>query len=164
MRIAIVAPSCTLKREAAKAGQRVADRRGDCELLVHPQCFCRWHFAGSDEARLNALRDVMSDPDIDAVWFARGGYGSNRIAEAALQGLADAARPSSTWAIAMRASCSPAAQGRPGGRVGPDAAGHRARWRRGSGGAGARRGLSTATPKRASPSFGSRQWRSTSPF
>ena len=34
----------------------------------------------------------MADPSIDAVWFARGGYGSNRIAEAALADLPDAAR------------------------------------------------------------------------
>jgi muramoyltetrapeptide carboxypeptidase len=34
----------------------------------------------------------MADPGVDAVWFARGGYGSNRIAEAALDGLPAAAR------------------------------------------------------------------------
>ena len=34
----------------------------------------------------------MADPSVDAVWFARGGYGSNRIAEAALANLPDAAR------------------------------------------------------------------------
>ena len=33
--------------------------------------------------RLAALREVMADAGVDAVWFARGGYGSNRIAEAA---------------------------------------------------------------------------------
>jgi muramoyltetrapeptide carboxypeptidase len=35
---------------------------------------------------------VMANPDFDAVWFARGGYGSNRIAEAALADLPEAAR------------------------------------------------------------------------
>ena len=50
------------------------------------------HFAGPDEARLAALREVMADPSVDAVWFARGGYGSNRIAEAALADLPEAAR------------------------------------------------------------------------
>lgn len=34
----------------------------------------------------------MGDPAFDVIWFARGGYGSNRIAEAALLGLSDAAR------------------------------------------------------------------------
>src|SRR3954453_1794134 len=93
MRIAVVAPSCTLKREAAAAVEAIVAGRGDCELVIHPQCFLSdGHFAGPDEARLVAFREVMADPSFDAVWFARGGYGSNRIAEAALADLPDAAR------------------------------------------------------------------------
>lgn len=93
MKIAVVAPSCTLKREAATQVQALVDQRGDCELAIHPQCFLSGgHFAGPDEARLSALREVMADPSVDAVWFARGGYGSNRIAEAALADLPAAAR------------------------------------------------------------------------
>ena len=93
MRIAIVAPSCALKREAAERVEAIAAARGDCELFVHPQCFLSdGHFAGADELRLRALREVMADPDFDAVWFARGGYGSNRIAEAAAAGLPPASR------------------------------------------------------------------------
>ena len=93
MRIAVVAPSCTLKREAAEAVEAIVAERGDCELLIHPQCFLSdGHFAGPDEARLAALREVMADPAVDAVWFARGGYGSNRIAEAILADLPDPAR------------------------------------------------------------------------
>src|SRR5947209_3948339 len=92
MRIAVVAPSCTLKREAAAAVEAIVAGRGDCELVVHPQCFLSdGHFAGPDEARLAALREVMADPAFDAIWFARGGYGSNRIAEAALARLGPAA-------------------------------------------------------------------------
>ena len=93
MRIDVVAPSCPLKRDAADRLQAIVADRGDCELLIHPQCFLSdGHFAGSDEARLSALREVMADSSVDAVWFARGGYGSNRIAEAALAALPDAAR------------------------------------------------------------------------
>jgi muramoyltetrapeptide carboxypeptidase len=93
MKIAVVAPSNTLKREAAERVQAIADRRGDCELVFHPQCFLiDGHFAGADGERLAALREVMADPSVDALWFARGGYGSNRIAEAALAGLPQAAR------------------------------------------------------------------------
>ena len=93
MRIAVVAPSCTLKHEAAEAVQAIVAERGDCELVIHPQCFLAdGHFAGPDEARLGALREVMADASVDAVWFARGGYGSNRIAEAALADMPDAAR------------------------------------------------------------------------
>jgi muramoyltetrapeptide carboxypeptidase len=93
MKIAIVAPSCTLSRQAADRLQALVSERGDCEVSIHPQCFLSdGHFAGTDEQRLSALREVMADPAIDAVWFARGGYGSNRIAEAAMADLPDAAR------------------------------------------------------------------------
>jgi len=93
MRIAVVAPSCTLKREAAEAVQAIVAERGDCELVIHPQCFeSDGHFAGSDEMRLLALLEVMVDPSVNAVWFARGGYGSNRIAEAVLADLPATAR------------------------------------------------------------------------
>src|SRR3954465_12595820 len=93
MRIAVVAPSCPLKREAAERVEAIVAERGDCELAIHPQCFLsEGHFAGPDAARLAALREVMADPSVDAVWFARGGYGSNRIAEAALADLPDTAK------------------------------------------------------------------------
>ena len=93
MRIAVVAPSCPLKRQAADAVEAVVRARGDCELAIHPQCFLSdGHFAGPDAERLAALREVMADPEVDAIWFARGGYGSNRIAEAAAADLPDAAR------------------------------------------------------------------------
>jgi muramoyltetrapeptide carboxypeptidase len=93
MRIAVVAPSCPLKREAAERVSAIAADRGDCELVIHPQCFSTdGHFAGPDEERLAALREVMADAGVDAIWFARGGYGSNRIAEAALADLPNAAR------------------------------------------------------------------------
>jgi muramoyltetrapeptide carboxypeptidase len=91
-RIAVVAPSNTLSRDAAGRVTALAERRGDCKLQIHPQCFLvDGHFAGSDGERLDALREVMADPSVDAVWFARGGYGSNRIAAAALAELSPAA-------------------------------------------------------------------------
>lgn len=92
MRIAIVAPSNTLSQVAAERVAALCATRGDCDLMIHPQCFLSdGHFAGSDEQRLAALREVMADPSVDAVWFARGGYGSNRIAEAAAVDLPGAA-------------------------------------------------------------------------
>jgi muramoyltetrapeptide carboxypeptidase len=93
MKIAVVAPSCTLKVETAEVVTAIAAVRGDVELFIHPQCFLsEGHFAGPDTARLAALRDVMADESVDAVWFARGGYGSNRIAEAAAADLSPQAR------------------------------------------------------------------------
>ena len=93
MKIAVVAPSCTLRPEAAEAVTAIAAARGDAELIIHSQCFLNdGHFAGPDGARLAALREVMADESVDAIWFARGGYGSNRIAEAAVANLPPAAR------------------------------------------------------------------------
>ena len=93
MKIAVVAPSCSLRPEAAAAVETIVAGRGDAEIVFHRQCFASaGHFAGPDGERLAALREVMEDPTIDAVWFARGGYGSNRIAEAAVRDLPEAAR------------------------------------------------------------------------
>ena len=93
MRIAVVAPSCTLSEEAARRVEAIVRVRGDAELAIHAQCFASdGHFAGNDATRLAALRAAMADSTVDAIWFARGGYGSNRIAEAALDDMPDAAR------------------------------------------------------------------------
>lgn len=93
MRIAVVAPSNRLRIEAAEAVLGIVRERGDCEVIFHPQCILSaGHFAGTDEQRLAALREMMADPAVDAVWFAKGGYGSNRIAEAAVADVPPAAR------------------------------------------------------------------------
>lgn len=93
MRIAVVAPSCRLSEVAAERVAALVEVRGDAALTIHPQCFASdGHFAGPDADRLAALREVIADPTVDAIWFARGGYGSNRIAEALLADLPANAR------------------------------------------------------------------------
>src|SRR5687768_1921463 len=93
MKIAVVAPSNTLNKDAAARVEAIVTARNDCDVSFHPQCFENdGHFAGCDAVRLAALREVMADEGVDAVWFARGGYGSNRIAEAAAADLPAAAR------------------------------------------------------------------------
>ena len=85
IRVGICAPSASFPRDLVAPVMAVAARFPDVELIFHEQCFARdGHFAGSDEVRLHALLDCANDPSIDAVWFARGGYGSNRICEAAM--------------------------------------------------------------------------------
>jgi len=37
------------------------------------------YLAGSDERRLADLRAMIEAPDVRAIWFARGGYGSSRL-------------------------------------------------------------------------------------
>ena len=92
--IGIVAPSSRLDPsvvEPVRALARTMDP--PVELLFHPQCFLSsGHFAGDDEARARAFLDVANDPNFDALWMARGGYGSMRIAERVLAGLNAAAR------------------------------------------------------------------------
>jgi muramoyltetrapeptide carboxypeptidase len=94
MRIAIVAPSTPILLETAERVTAIAaEACPAAELFFHPQCFLTHnHFAGIDGARADALVEVGNDPAFDAIWFARGGYGSNRIAEAVLGRLAAAAR------------------------------------------------------------------------
>ena len=63
------------------------------EIVFHPQCFAaHGHFAGDDRTRAQAFLDVANDESYGAVWFARGGYGSCRVAEAIMRGLQEPSR------------------------------------------------------------------------
>lgn len=65
----------------------------ELDLVFHPQCFARdGHFAGSDAVRAAAFLEYANDPAFDAIWFVRGGYGSNRILATIMPQLNDAAR------------------------------------------------------------------------
>ena len=94
MRIAVVAPSSRFSEKAADRVRALAAADfPEAEMVFHPQCFLADnHFAGSDKDRTDALVEVANDPAIDAVWFARGGYGACRIAEPALARMGPSAR------------------------------------------------------------------------
>jgi muramoyltetrapeptide carboxypeptidase len=94
MRIGIVAPSTPIVADVAERVTAIAaERFPAAELHFHPQCFlAHKHFAGDDAVRAAAFIEVANDPGYDALWFARGGYGSCRIAEKVTTGLAPAAR------------------------------------------------------------------------
>ena len=93
VRVAICAPARPITPADAAAVTALAADMPQLDLVFHPQCFAEaGHFAGTDAQRLAALLECANDPAFDAVWFARGGYGSNRIAEAAIAGMNDAAR------------------------------------------------------------------------
>lgn len=94
MRIGIVAPSRGLTRDAADRVLALAARDfPQVSLVIHPQCFLRdGHFAGADEVRAAAFVEMANDPAIDALWFARGGYGANRLLDAVMPALGAAAR------------------------------------------------------------------------
>ncbi|HWH17267.1 MAG TPA: LD-carboxypeptidase [Allosphingosinicella sp.] len=94
MRIGVVAPSAPITHQVAqRAAALAAEEFPDADLVFHPQCFLvHNHFAGTDAERAAAFLEVANDPGFDALWFARGGYGSCRIVEDVLGRLGDAAR------------------------------------------------------------------------
>ena len=117
-RIGIVAPSVyLLPQHVERANAMVATHFPDVELVWHPQVYGRapnevggdtgfvfsdatnvpaaelhGHFAGSDEQRAEAFIEMANREDIDAIWFASGGYGAGRIAMDVLPRLGPAAR------------------------------------------------------------------------
>lgn len=95
-RIGVVAASSRFERETAdRALERVKALYPDRSVVLefHPACFkVSGHFAGEDSARAKAFLEIANDPSFDALWFARGGYGSCRIAEAVMAGVTPAAR------------------------------------------------------------------------
>jgi len=100
LRIAVVAPASRLSPEVPGLVQALAARmypEQTPRLFFHPQCFLSsGHFAGDDAARAAALVEVANSEAHDAVWFARGGYGSGRLIERVLAQFGPAARDK-TW-------------------------------------------------------------------
>lgn len=94
--IGVTAPGSAIDRSVAeRVSNLVATHypEGAVDIVFHPQCFLTsGHFAGADEVRARACLDIANDVGFDALWFARGGYGACRIAEAVLAGLAEPAR------------------------------------------------------------------------
>ncbi len=86
VRIGICAPSTPFTQEGAdRVVTLAADSHPQAELIFDEQCFFEHgHFAGSDEQRTDSFVALANDRTIDAIWFARGGYGAARMAEAAV--------------------------------------------------------------------------------
>jgi len=63
------------------------------DLRFHAQChLSSGHFAGDDAARTAAFLEIANDPSVDALWFAKGGYGSCRLGEGWVSQLTEAAK------------------------------------------------------------------------
>jgi muramoyltetrapeptide carboxypeptidase len=94
-RIGIVAPASRIDESTAERVKVIGRESfgGRIELLFHPQCFLSWrHFAGEDTARADAFIEIANDRGFDALWWARGGYGANRIVESVLPRLNQSAQ------------------------------------------------------------------------
>lgn len=81
IRVGVVAPSRRLPETTAQRLQALVSQSGlPVELVIHPQCHEAFgHFAGPDAVRLKAFLEMANDPTLDAIWFARGGYGAARL-------------------------------------------------------------------------------------
>jgi muramoyltetrapeptide carboxypeptidase len=96
IKIGVVAPGSRLEPEMAQKLEALVKARFGTnapQIAVHPQCFLTsGHFAGEDAARAGAFLEFANDASIDALWFARGGYGACRLLEQVMPRLTPAAR------------------------------------------------------------------------
>ncbi|MDO1560162.1 LD-carboxypeptidase [Brevundimonas sp. 2R-24] len=96
VRIGVVATASRLAPGTEAAVQDIARglfSPGEAEIVFHPSGNrAAGHFAGDDAARAEAFLDVANDPGFDALWFARGGYGSCRLLDRVMPGLNRTAR------------------------------------------------------------------------
>ncbi len=79
--IAIVAPAGILKNRKAtiEKAKKLAQSWG-LKVVLGKNMFNNGnHFAGSDDERCQDFQDALNNPNIKAIWAARGGYGSVRI-------------------------------------------------------------------------------------
>lgn len=79
--IAIVAPAGILKnkRDLINQAKQLAESWG-LKVVMGEHVFNQNnHFAGTDEERAEDFQKALDNPNIKAIWSARGGYGSVRI-------------------------------------------------------------------------------------
>jgi len=77
-RVAVVTPSGKVDPDRLAQGAAVLEELGFRVSLPRPGRTHRY-FAGPDEDRCRQLLEAFADPDVRAVWCARGGYGVARI-------------------------------------------------------------------------------------
>lgn len=76
--IALIAPAGPAALDVEKAGQWMRARGYD--LRIFPGVYERdGYLAGSDDVRLHDLHTAFADPEIDAIFCLRGGYGTPRL-------------------------------------------------------------------------------------
>jgi muramoyltetrapeptide carboxypeptidase len=78
-RVAVVAPASNLKADYLAKGVAELERLG-FRVIYEPGILYKSRYtAGDDDRRANELTRAFEDPEIKAVWAARGGYGSMRL-------------------------------------------------------------------------------------
>ncbi len=78
-RIGVAAVSGPVDPERLAAGVRALEERGYAAVLAGNIRDTRGFLAGTDEARAAGYRKLLTNSSIDAIFFARGGYGASRV-------------------------------------------------------------------------------------
>jgi muramoyltetrapeptide carboxypeptidase len=77
--VGIVAASSTVPKVEFELGVEHL-RAAGFDVTIHSQVLeHHFTFAGTDERRAQAIYEFASDPKIDVIWMARGGYGAARL-------------------------------------------------------------------------------------
>ena len=80
-RIGVAAPGGPIRRDMVDRGMAYLAARGFHPVAGRNLERRHAYLAGEDHERLDDLNRLIADPDLRAVWFARGGYGSARIVQ-----------------------------------------------------------------------------------
>lgn len=82
--VAIAAPSGILKNRTLEIEKAIALLKSwGLEVVVGEHVFSQSnHFAGTDDERSKDFQKALDNPNIKAIWCARGGYGTVRILDA----------------------------------------------------------------------------------
>ncbi|MGH7812771.1 MAG: S66 peptidase family protein [Candidatus Binataceae bacterium] len=77
--VAVVAPASAIEREHLERGVNVLAEAG-YRVKVSERALARWGiFAGGDRERADELQAAFADPEVKAIFCARGGYGCGRL-------------------------------------------------------------------------------------
>jgi muramoyltetrapeptide carboxypeptidase len=77
--VGVVAPGFAVRPARLDVGVRRLRRMGFRVKLGEHVLSRHGYFAGDDAARGKDLRGMLDDPEVRAIWFARGGYGTARL-------------------------------------------------------------------------------------
>lgn len=77
--IGIVATARKMPLERLELGVAAIEHYGFKAIVSEHASNAHFIFAGNDEQRARALQQMLDNPDIKAIWCARGGYGTLRI-------------------------------------------------------------------------------------
>jgi muramoyltetrapeptide carboxypeptidase len=78
-RIGVVSPSYWLEKKGLGNAVTVFQKKG-YEVQLGDSIYLKdGPFAGTPQQRANDINQMFSDPNIDAIFCARGGYGANRV-------------------------------------------------------------------------------------